>query len=134
MNSTVNERIKEIRKNKHYTQEQAGELIGMKCSTYSQMERKGSISVEMALDLAKAFGTDPYYIIFGETKENLFDSTPLVPEVLTANEPENFINLIKNSQEELILSQREKNIIKNLRLLKEKDKSDVIEYIKSKLK
>lgn len=134
MNTTVNERIKKIRKDKHYTQEQAGELVGMKCSTYSQMERKGSISVEMALNLANAFGADPHYVIFGKPKENLFDSAPVAPEVLTANEPENFINLIKTSQEELILTQSEKNIIKNFRLLKEKDKACVIEYIKSKRK
>lgn len=134
MNSTVNQRIKEARKKKNYSQEQVGELISMKCSTYSQMERKGSISVDKALLLADVLDADPFYIIFGETKENLFDFTPTSPEILTVNEPENFINQIKKGQEELILTNSERNIIKNLRLLKDIDKADVIKYIESKRK
>ena len=84
--------------------------------------------------LANIFDADPYYIIFGEPKESLFDSEPVSPEILVANEPQNFIELIKNSQEELVLTHSEKNLIKNLRLLKEKDKKDVIKYIESKRK
>ncbi len=134
MKSTVNQRIREARKNKHYSQEQVGEFIGMKCSTYSQMERKGSISVDKALLLADILDADPYYIIFGKNKENLFEFTPTSPEILVVNEPDNFIDQIKKGQEELILTNSEKNIIKNLRLLKENDKADVIKYIESKRK
>lgn len=134
MNSTVNQRIKEARKKKHYSQEQVGEFIDMKCSTYSQMERKGSISVDKALQLAEVLDADPYYIIFGKSKENLFEYEPASPEILTVNEPENFINQIKQGQEELILTNSERNIIKNLRLLKDNDKADVIKYIESKRK
>ena len=134
MKSTVNTRIKEARKEKNYTQSQVAEFISMKCSTYSQMERKGSISVDKALELAKILNADPYYIIFGEPKENLFDYEPVSPLVLTSNEPQNFIEQIKNGQDELILTHNEKNIIKNLRNLKEKDRLDVIKFIESKCK
>lgn len=135
METTVNERIKEARKAKNYTQSQAGELIGMKCSTYSQMERQGNISVEMALALAKILGADPFYIIFGKPKEKLIpDFTPVPSEVLTANEPESFLEKIKNGEDELILTHQEKNFIKNYRLLNDTDKLDVRKYLENKRK
>jgi len=136
MGSTVNERIREARINKHYTQERAGELINMKCSTYSQMERQGTISVDLALELARVLEADPFYIIFGETKEKLaLDFAPVASEVLKVNEPQTFIDKIKSGQDELVLTHREKNIIKNLRDIKNpQDYSEVIKFLESKLK
>ena len=133
MNLSVNDRIKEARKNKNYSQEQVGDFIGMKCSTYSQMERKGSISVEKALKLAEVLEADPYYIIFGKPKEELIDFSPVNPEMLAVNSPSNFIEMIKNGEDELVLTHNEKNFIKNFRHLKPKDRDDVIKYLESKI-
>jgi transcriptional regulator with XRE-family HTH domain len=134
MKTTVNMRIKKARKEKHYSQKQLGEILNIKCSTYSQKERNGSFSVDMALKIAEILQADPYYIIFGETEDKLFDNSEISPEVSTANEPKTFIELIRTREEELILTHNEKNLIRNLRLLKEKDRSDVIKYIESKRK
>lgn len=134
MKSTVNSRIREARKKKGYTQAQLAEFINMKCSTYSQMERQGSISVERALEIAKILDADEDYILLGKQKENLFDKDSISPTVLTANEPQSFLEQIKSGQDELILTHNEKNIIKNLRMLKPKDKAEIIKFIESKCK
>ncbi len=134
METTVNMRIRKARKDKHFSQKQLGEILNIKCSTYSQKERSGSFSVEMALKIAEILQADPYYIIFGEPQEKLFDNSEVAPDILTANEPKTFIELIRARQEELILTHNEKLIIRNLRMLKEKDRSDVIKYIESKRK
>ena len=42
----VNERIKFLRKQKNYNQEQMGKFFGIKTSTYSQKERKGYFTAE----------------------------------------------------------------------------------------
>ncbi len=134
MDLEVNKRIKEARKKLHYTQGQVAEYMGMKCSTYSQMERKGSISVERAKKLAEILNADPDYIIYGQPKSNAIDFSPEKTVVLPVNDPQSFLDKIKNGQEELVLTNSEKNIIKNYRTLKDSDKKDVWEYIQSKTK
>lgn len=133
MDLEVNKRIKETRKKLHYTQGQVAEYMGMKCSTYSQMERKGSISVERAKKLAEILGADPDYIIYGQQQNDSVDFSPETPVSLPVNDPQSFLDMIKNGQEELVLTNREKNIIKNYRELKENDKKDLWDYIQSKL-
>ena len=46
MDKLINQRIALYRKMANLTQTEVAEKMGMKCSTYSQMERKGSISSE----------------------------------------------------------------------------------------
>lgn len=128
MDLEVNKRIKEARKKLGYTQGQVAEYMGMKCSTYSQMERKGSISVERAKKLAEILDADPDYIIYGTA----IDFSPEKSVTLPVHDPQDFLEKIKNGQEELVLTNREKNIIKNYRELKENDKKDLWDYIQSK--
>ena len=134
MDLEVNKRIREARKKMGYTQGQLAEYMGMKCSTYSQMERKGSISVKRAKMLAEILDTDPDYIIYGQQKNNTIDFTIEKAPSLPVNDPQDFLEKIKNGQEELVLTNREKNIIKNYRELKENDKKDLWDYIQSKRK
>lgn len=69
MANEVNERIKMYRKEKKLTQGELAKIIGVKTSTYSQMEREGNITVDMALKIAEVLGIDPNLIIYGkETK------------------------------------------------------------------
>ena len=56
MDKSINQRIILYRKMANLTQTEVAEKMGMKCSTYSQMERKGSISTERLLALADIFG------------------------------------------------------------------------------
>ena len=55
----VNRRIALYRKMANLTQTEVAEKMGMKCSTYSQMERKGSISTERLLTICKILGVTP---------------------------------------------------------------------------
>ena len=56
---TINQRVAIYRKMANLTQTEAAERLGMKCSTYSQMERKGNISVDKLMAIAEVFGVNP---------------------------------------------------------------------------
>ena len=60
MNLEINKRVVYYRKQKHLTQATVAERIGMKSSTYSQMERKGNITGEMIIKIAKIFEVGLY--------------------------------------------------------------------------
>ena len=62
---TVNERIKFLRKQKNYNQEQMGKFFGIKTSTYSQKERRGYFTAEDVKIVCEVFKVDPNVIIFG---------------------------------------------------------------------
>lgn len=134
MKTEVNDRIKEMRKKCHYTQAQVAELLKLKCSTYSQMERKGSISVEMAKRIAEILDVDSDYIIYGESGSQKLDFSPIPQTVLKASDRNTFLEQIRNGEEQLILSVKEKNIIKNFRTLSEEDKKEFLDFLKNKSK
>ena len=55
MDIEVNYRIYNYRKKYGYTQAQLGKMLGLKTSTYSQMERKGNIDTDILKKLAEIF-------------------------------------------------------------------------------
>ena len=63
MSYTVNQRVAIYRKMANLTQTEAAERLGMKCSTYSQMERKGNISVDKLMAIAEVFGINPAVLL-----------------------------------------------------------------------
>ena len=65
-NTTVNQRIAAFRKKLHYSQGAVAEMIGMKGSTYSQMERRGTVSAERLLKLARVFDIPPEMLLYDE--------------------------------------------------------------------
>lgn len=124
MNLEINKRVVYYRKQKHLTQATVAERIGMKSSTYSQMEREGDISADRIVKLAEVFGIRPEWILLGEPQEKsepdnsdvtLQQSKPIIPE------PEPFV-----------LTNMEMSIIKIIRNLKKKEKEEVINFIQSK--
>lgn len=66
MANEINERIRKYRKEKKLTQGELAKKIDIKTSTYSQMEREGNITVDMALKIAEALCVDPNLIVYGE--------------------------------------------------------------------
>ncbi len=134
MKSSVNERIKEMRNKRGYTQAQFAELLGLKCSTYSQMERIGTISVEMAKHISKVLEIDSDYIIYGKKYEKPIDFSPATKPTLIANDPQIFFEKIKNGDEHLVLNVQEKNLIKNFRQLKKNEQQELFAFIQSKQK
>ncbi len=61
----INERIRQQRKSKHLTQTEVAEALGIKCSTYSQMERKGIITAETVLKLSELFEINSDILLYG---------------------------------------------------------------------
>ena len=66
---TVNQRIRHYRKKLKYTQADVAEKIGMKTSTYSQMERIGNITCETLIKLTRVLKTDALTLLYGENYE-----------------------------------------------------------------
>lgn len=114
---TINQRIRFYRSICGYNQSEMAEKLGMKCSTYSQRERNGTISVEFAQQIAEVLHINIDVLIHGEKyverkkRELLLQSHKTEPEKTadTFNPPEIEMNDLNN---------REQNIIKTLRLLK----------------
>ena len=123
MNLEINKRVVHYRKQNHLTQSKVAERIGMKSSTYSQMERVGDISADRIVKLAEIFGIRPEWILLGEPEDKSDGNSivkveqpkPVIPE------PEPFV-----------LTNMEKSIIKIIRNLKKKEKEEVINFIQSK--
>ena len=69
MGSEINKRVRKYRKLAHLTQSQVADLIGMKSSSYSQMERVGDISAERIIKLAEIFEINVGLLLYGEEIE-----------------------------------------------------------------
>lgn len=107
----INARIASIRKLKGYKQSDVAQFLGLKTSTYSQMERKGNITGEMILRLAEIFDVDPMIILCGENPE--------YEHVVVGD----------FNPEERRLTNLENNIIKIFRNLSKKKQEDMCDYI-----
>ena len=64
MNLEINKRVVYYRKKARLKQTEVAELMGMKCSTYSQMEREGDISAERIIKLADIFKIDVRCLLY----------------------------------------------------------------------
>lgn len=137
MDKEINARIKHYRNLKKMTQEELGMALGMKCSTYSQMERRGKITVDMAKAIAKILDVDSDVIIYG----NPIDFTPIEtpPLILEDSGKSNmFFSPAENKEPEitvsyksgdLTLSVMEELIISRFRDMDSKEQQKFIDYI-----
>ncbi len=135
MSLEINGRIKKYRRQKGLTQKETAELVGIKHSTYAQMERKGGIKTEMAIKLAEIFGVNPDHIIYGEDNELFGNVIPT--KTVTVHSPVDIETIYKKPQPEtkselLNLTTLEENIIKIYRDLKSpKERQEFIDYVQS---
>lgn len=137
MDKEINLRIREYRKLRKMTQEELGKALSMKCSTYSQMERKGKITVEMARKIARVLDVDPDIIMYGE-KQTPFPLKPIIPTPAplgtpgqknpfdTPSEPE-VVSGFKYG--EITLSVEEERIINFFRDLSSEKKKEFTNYL-----
>ena len=131
MSETINQRVKKYRKLSNLTQREVSEKLDMKEPTYSQMERKGSISADMIKQLAELFGISTEALLYDTSQSD----NPFGLPVLTGTrlyEPSPL--LTHSSDTGLVLSKREENIIKILKNLPRKDRDEVIAFIEEKYK
>ncbi len=76
MSETINERIRKYRNLRKLTQIEVAKSLGMKSSTYSQMERGGSIITDRLIKIAHLLTVDVRELIFGK----FYDFTVPKPE------------------------------------------------------
>lgn len=130
----VNRRIALYRKMANLTQTEVAEKMGMKCSTYSQMERKGRINTERLLALSKILGVTPDMLLYESStgKKLDFSGTETVASSLNQNN-----NPFANSSygpAPFIPTHKEESIIKILRNLPKSYYDEVVNFIDLKYK
>ena len=67
---SINERIRQCRKERELTQTRVAKVLGIKTSTYSQLERKGYVTSEVIKILSGFFDVSPIYLLYGTEEKN----------------------------------------------------------------
>ena len=131
MELTINQRIARYRRLSDLTQSDVAEKLGMKSSTYSQMERKGNISAQMILRLADIFNVEPNELLYGEKKQ--YVEPPIEDGTTTLSQPKDIPTPVTTPSPTItVLTNSEENIIKIIRSLSKKDKDEVMAFVHSK--
>ena len=131
MSEGINKRIALYRKLANLTQTEAAEKLGMKCSTYSQMERKGSISADKLIALADIFGVAPETLLYDAPARGMLNFTPnesINKEVVRQPEPV----LAADNSSVFVVTHKEESIIKILRNLPRDDYEEIVRLINEK--
>ncbi len=135
MGYTVNQRVAIYRKMANLTQTEAAERLGMKCSTYSQMERKGHISVDKLIAIAAAFGIEPSILLRDPMELTSEQSRPVEqPEAPAKPETPIFREPVvaPTSRPAFVISRNEENMLTILRNLPKADLDEVRSLINEK--
>ena len=140
MPSLINERIRKYRKLKKLSQGQLADKLGIKTSTYSQMEREGNVSADMVLKIADVLDVDPALIFLGvdatpkDVTKLVFRTSGNIEEMLYGAQPkpsyqhESIKAEIKNELP-FTLSNTEKNIITIYHDLPKAQQKEIREFI-----
>ncbi len=128
---TVNERVAFFRKAKNFSQTVMAERLGIKTSSYSQMERKGSITCERLIKIAQILQVDAYVLLYGKQhpsaekskKEIKHEIKRKVTEEVRATLPEGSKYLFLEN-----ISNTELKYIKAIYYLKKQERFAVYEY------
>ncbi len=132
MASEINKRIREVRKANGYSQEEFARYLGMKTSTYSQMERRGNISCDILLKICEIFDFNADYFLYGITKKpkkNKSGQIVLFRDAKMAEE-------IHVNEINLLISEdfREQILLIAMRNLDDEAVQEIYEFIMDKLK
>ncbi|MEE1240075.1 MAG: helix-turn-helix domain-containing protein [Acutalibacteraceae bacterium] len=134
MYKSINQRIAMYRKMANLTQTEVAEKMGMKCSTYSQMERKGSISSERLLALAEILGVTPEMLLYDPTDNKKLDFSGTEKAASTLSQNNNPFGDSSYGPAPFITTHKEERIIKIIRNLPKPQYDEVIDFINSKYK
>lgn len=126
---TVNERIAKYRRLSNIKQRDMAEKLGMKGSTYSQMEREGIVSADRLFQMAEIFGITPCELYNGvePCKSNI--SNPQTP----TDNPSTLIfqqsPMPKIEKEIFTVTKKEENLIKIIRNLSKPNYDKTMKFI-----
>ncbi len=104
----INERVKKLRKQNKYSQKDIGNLLGMKTSTYSQMEREGNFNGDELVLLADFFKVD--------VKTFLYDDIPETPVIIEI--PDDYYQL----------NRREYDLMTMYRCVNKESKAEIFKF------
>ena len=134
MDRKINQRIALYRKMANLTQTEVAEKMGMKCSTYSQMERKGSISTERLLVLADILGVTPEMLLYETSTAKKLDFSAAETVTSSLNQNKDPFGKAPFSPAPFIPTHKEESIIKILRNLPKSYYDEVVTFINQKYK
>lgn len=128
MNREVNERIRRLRKKSKITQEEMGEKLNMKRSTYAHIESYGNFKVEQLRIIAQIFNLTLDELIDGENyfiRSSIEREAP--PQPVLQNSPFSF----QNNESDIynILTEFEKKYIRKIRYLSKESKDKAYEFV-----
>ena len=131
MAETINQRVIKCRRLLNMTQTDVADRMGLKCSTYAQMERKGIISAERLLMIAEIFEVSPAYLLSGEEDSKYSASS------LAESAEQNSENILKQPQpalpqkEVFVITKKEENLVKMIRNFSKPNYNRVIKLIET---
>lgn len=127
---TINQRVAIYRKMANLTQTEAAERLGMKCSTYSQMERKGNISVDKLMAIAEVFGVNPAVLLRDPMDlQAETESAEAAYKAPTAMRP---LDSIPAARPAFVTTKNEENLLTVLRNLPKADVEEIRSFINEK--
>ena len=131
----LNYRIAHWRKLSGYNQTEVAEKLGIKCNTYSQMERTGNVSAERFFKLAKLFNKKPCELFYGDAlcqkEEEPVIKVPTDELIQKTGDG----SKLRQSEPDIpkeppfAFSNREESLIKMFRVLKKEDKTAVVNMV-----
>ena len=131
MKETINQRVAKCRKLANLNQTDVAEKLGMKCSTYSQMERKGIISAERLLKMAVIFGVSPNYLLNGE--EPAKQEVPPVP-IINPKPDEGTLGQtpeIPHQPKIFVVTKKEESLLKLIRNFSKPNYDRVMKFVET---
>ena len=134
MDKSINQRIILYRKMANLTLTEVAEKMGMKCSTYSQMERKGSINSERLLALSKILGVTPEMLLYESPGGKKLDFLGTETSANSLNQNNNPFSNDSYGPAPFIPTHKEESIIKILRNLPKSYYDEVVNFIDLKYK
>ncbi len=125
----INKKIRDLRKEKNFNQDRISEMLGMKKSTYSQMERSGKFPIHIIVEMAKILEVDILEMIYPDAPKNELIIEQPQSGILKFEQPPavSFDDYCTRANS---LSNREENAIIMLRNLKPEDRESVYSLIK----
>lgn len=134
MDKSINQRIVLYRKMANLTQTEVAEKMGMKCSTYSQMERKGSINAERLLALSEILGVTPEMLLYESPTGKKLEFSGTEASASTLGQNNNPFKDDSYGPAPFIPTHKEESIIKILRNLPKPYYDEVVNFIDLKYK
>ncbi len=101
----INQRVKKMRKKHFFTQDRFATNLGIKTSTYSQMERSGNISAETLKKIAKLLDIDIRYFLYGEEFLDIQEETKSIEPPT----PPNVYELLDIDEKNILITYRNLN-------------------------